>query len=324
MAVYTNAMGGGGLDTDELTATAGDVIKGKTAGVKGSDEPVEGALELTGDADETHVLAGKGFYTTNPKVKQMGTMPRQFRGQQATSCVIWEGNLYYRFPYGYYGPDFSETESEIRAPQDAVAYAAGLTADKLWPGQSVLGVVSNRPSMDGGTYTPSASQQIIGCAGNAMNGNIVIAGDGNLVAANIRKGVSIFGVAGTYEGFVKNVFPKIYSYGINHDGYSIGSAFIKDGYYSVGDTQCTIETVKKYDCDRANGVLVSCHKNQDTYGTVEPYVYDEIYNGWVPIKYQQIESTSPQPHYFSFNFKSGMMRLRFVFQRVNITEIALY
>ena len=102
--------GGSGLDPDELTATPDKVLSGYTAGVKGSDEP-----------------AG-------------GTMPRRVRGQQATSCVIWEGNVYYRFPYGYYGPDFSATENEIRAPQAAVVNAIGLTADKLLAGQNVAGV----------------------------------------------------------------------------------------------------------------------------------------------------------------------------------------
>ena len=51
MAVYTNAGGGGGASSDELTAARGDVLKGKTAVTSdSSDEPAEGTLELTGDA----------------------------------------------------------------------------------------------------------------------------------------------------------------------------------------------------------------------------------------------------------------------------------
>ena len=42
MAIYTNAGGGGGLSPDDLTAEPGDVLKGKIAGVKGSDEPAAG------------------------------------------------------------------------------------------------------------------------------------------------------------------------------------------------------------------------------------------------------------------------------------------
>ena len=43
--------GAGGIDPDELTALQKDVVKGKIAGVSGSDEPVEGTLDLTGNTD---------------------------------------------------------------------------------------------------------------------------------------------------------------------------------------------------------------------------------------------------------------------------------
>ena len=67
--------GGAGSGSDDCTAAAGDIIKGKTAIVSGSDdEPVNGTLELTGNAAATQVLSGKTFYTTNPKSKLTGTI----------------------------------------------------------------------------------------------------------------------------------------------------------------------------------------------------------------------------------------------------------
>ena len=61
MAVYTNAGGGGGASSDELTAARGDVLKGKTAVTSdSSDEPVEGTLELTGDAADSDVYKRQG------------------------------------------------------------------------------------------------------------------------------------------------------------------------------------------------------------------------------------------------------------------------
>lgn len=49
------------------------------------------------------------------------------------------------------------------------------------------------------TYTPSTSNQTI-AAGTYCSGTQTIKGDANLVAGNIKSGVSIFGVAGSYEG----------------------------------------------------------------------------------------------------------------------------
>ena len=49
------------------------------------------------------------------------------------------------------------------------------------------------------TYTPSTSNQTI-AANQYLNGAQTIKGDANLVAGNIKSGVSIFGVAGTYAG----------------------------------------------------------------------------------------------------------------------------
>lgn len=49
------------------------------------------------------------------------------------------------------------------------------------------------------TYTPSTSNQTI-AAGTYCSGAQTIKGDANLVAGNIKSGVSIFGVAGSYEG----------------------------------------------------------------------------------------------------------------------------
>ena len=49
------------------------------------------------------------------------------------------------------------------------------------------------------TYTPSTSNQTI-AAGTYCSGTQTIKGDANLVADNIKSGVSIFGVTGNYEG----------------------------------------------------------------------------------------------------------------------------
>lgn len=49
------------------------------------------------------------------------------------------------------------------------------------------------------TITPSTSDKTI-ASGRYLTGTQTIKGDANLVAGNIKKGVSIFGVSGSYEG----------------------------------------------------------------------------------------------------------------------------
>lgn len=52
-----------------------------------------------------------------------------------------------------------------------------------------------------GSYnvTPGTTQQQLATADKYMTGNVTVAGDANLVAANIKSGVTIFGVSGTLQ-----------------------------------------------------------------------------------------------------------------------------
>lgn len=60
-------------------------------------------------------------------------------------------------------------------------------------GQLITGTI---PSKGAQTYTPRTVSQTI-AKGQYLSGNQTIQGDGNLIASNIKSGVSIFGVSGT-------------------------------------------------------------------------------------------------------------------------------
>lgn len=66
-------------------------------------------------------------------------------------------------------------------------------------GRLITGTI---PSKGAQTYTPRTVSQTIS-SGQYLSGNQTIQGDGNLVASNIKSGVSIFGVRGNFEG---NIF----------------------------------------------------------------------------------------------------------------------
>ena len=64
------------------------------------------------------------------------------------------------------------------------------------------------------TITPRSAQQTAVSAGTYCSGNIIVAGNGNFVAGNIKKGVNIWGVVGTFEGYVPTA-TDLYNRGAN-------------------------------------------------------------------------------------------------------------
>lgn len=73
--ILMTGSGGGGAGSDDCTATAAELLKGYTGILKGSgDEPVQGTLELTGNAQAGHVLNGETFYSNDAKTKHTGNM----------------------------------------------------------------------------------------------------------------------------------------------------------------------------------------------------------------------------------------------------------
>ena len=61
------------------------------------------------------------------------------------------------------------------------------------------------------TVTPGKSQQTAVSSGRYTTGNVLVAGDANLVPENIKEGVSIFGVTGTNSG--GDIIQKVMSEG---------------------------------------------------------------------------------------------------------------
>lgn len=63
-------------------------------------------------------------------------------------------------------------------------------------------VTQSIPTRWAATIIPSTVNQTAISAGYYASGNVIVAGDPNLQAGNIKKGARIFGVTGTFEGFV--------------------------------------------------------------------------------------------------------------------------
>lgn len=87
---------------------------------------------------------------------------------------------------------------------DATATASDILSGKTAyvNGSKVTGSIASQSAK---TVTPSASAQTAISAGVYASGAVTVAGDANLTAANIKSGVSIFGVTGTaVSGFMES------------------------------------------------------------------------------------------------------------------------
>lgn len=157
-----------GTDTSDATATAGDILSGETA----------------------YVASGK----------VTGTIPTKTESNISVSgpTII--------VPSGYYGSQISKSIATATqaTPTISVNSSGLITASSTQSaGYVTAGTKSatrQLTTQTGKTITPGRTQQTAVSSGRYTTGNVYVAGDTDLVAANIKKGINIFGVAGTYEG----------------------------------------------------------------------------------------------------------------------------
>lgn len=75
------------------------------------------------------------------------------------------------------------------------------TQGKYLEADVIVTDTSSAPTLQNKTVTPRpTSQSVMADSGYDGLGTVTVSGDANLVAGNIKKDVSIFGVTGTYEG----------------------------------------------------------------------------------------------------------------------------
>ena len=93
-----------------------------------------------------------------------------------------------------------EAITELYGKANSLTSYGNATASQILSGQTALvngtRITGTMTSKAAATYTPGTSNQTI-ASGQYLSGAQTIKGDSNLTAANIKSGVSIFGVTGT-------------------------------------------------------------------------------------------------------------------------------
>lgn len=193
-----------------------------------------GTITNNGTAGQTNQILN-GYVAFSDGVQYTGKMPSNSNG---AGTVIYNPNkatsFYAYMPWGYY-PNAGSTGSYANRGYVSVS-DANLTSANIKSGVTIFGVSGNSNVVDtsagtltnngtagqtnqmlngyvafsdgvkytgkigskaAATYTPTTSDQSI-AAGQYLSGAQTIKGDANLKAANIKSGVSIFGVTGSY------------------------------------------------------------------------------------------------------------------------------
>lgn len=110
------------------------------------------------------------------------------RAKKGTSGTIPAPNFAAEIKSIQTGPDTSDataTSGDILSGK--TAYSAG---------GKITGTI---PSVSGKTITPGTSQQVAASSGSYISGDLIVSGDANLLPSNIKTGVSIFGVDGSFD-----------------------------------------------------------------------------------------------------------------------------
>ena len=214
--VTVNAIPSEYIVTEDATATAGDILNGKTAYVDG--KKVTGSIASKSASDLT-----------------------------ASGALV-------SVPSGYYPSAVSKsvTTATQATPSISVSTAGLITASATQTaGYVASGTKSATQQMTvqgAQTITPGTSDKTI-ASGRYLTGTQTIKGDANLVAANIAKGVSLFGVTGTHVGGITPSGTKNITENGTYDVTSYASASV-----SVPGIDTTITSGGATETDIAEGM----------------------------------------------------------------------
>lgn len=190
------------FDTSDATATASDILYPKTAygpegKITGSIQPVPQAVPQI-SVDTGGLVTATSTQTSGIIAAGIKTNTYQIPAKSASSITVNGSTV--TIPAGYYPTQVEKTVSSAGTDtSDATVSASDILFGKTAyaNGRKITGVIS---SVSGRTITPSKSGTTAIQAGKYASGDIIVSGDSNLTGANIKRGVSIFGVNGTYEG----------------------------------------------------------------------------------------------------------------------------
>lgn len=187
--------------------------------------------ELTNEGSASDLLSGKQLIDGDGNVVT-GTIPTK------TASNLTASGATVTVPSGYYASNVTKSVATATQATPSISVnsngliiaTATQTAGYVSAGtKSAAHQLAFQPAK---TITPSTASQIAVSSGYYTGGNITVAGDSNLVAGNIKSGVSIFGVSGTLES------DKLVDYSENEDAIiskRISGSYTNNRVTNIGD-----------------------------------------------------------------------------------------
>lgn len=202
----------GGTDTSDANAVAMDIIQGATAYVKGvrvtGKRPIENISRsgltptLSGTSVKLSVSVGSQVALDSANTVSLSSELSNF-GDAEQSQVL--SGVTFTSSAGIKKPGTHVCSGGI-TPTETITITSNGTYDVTNCATAKVNVPTSgsgtaTPVLQAKVVTPSASSQKVS-PDNGYDGlsEVTISGDADLVAGNIKSGVNIFGVIGTYEG----------------------------------------------------------------------------------------------------------------------------
>ena len=193
MGVCLIIRSGGGTDTSNATATAARILSGYTCYV--NDTKITGTMTNRGTVNQSLNPGGSytipaGYHSGSGKVT-VTSLSANTSGTANASRILsgytgWVG-----------GSKLTGTMTNRGAVSQTLSANGSYTIPSGWHNGS--GKVTQSLTTQGAkSVTPSTSNQTACSANRWTTGTITIVGSSNLKAANIKNGVTIFGVKGNY------------------------------------------------------------------------------------------------------------------------------
>lgn len=265
---------GGDVDLSVVTAGASDVLYGKViVGANGLEVvgtmPNKGAWNSTATSNGSVTIPegyhnGAGKVTVN--VSSSSTIPSD--GDAATSDVR-SGKTFYSGGSKKTGTMSTVT---IGTPSIAVSSSGLITAEVTHSSSGYVTSGTKQATKQLSTFTttsvtPKAASTTLATAGKYCPYSLVVQGDNNLTSGNIKSGVSIFGVSGTYTG------------SSTYNTVVVTTSDVTAGYHYVTITNsvfsdittddiagwviCTSSITNTADCDSGEVIMACCDIEAD-------------------------------------------------------------